>query len=652
MREIPFITIRCYGSGKENEKFLAILFEAQEKYPSLVNEIWFAGGNFNGLEFSRREAAETVIYRERCQKADIAFSFQQGNTLGHGADDRDYPGFPDDCWSVSIDGKVSKGIFCPLAPAALEYTYQTARLFMEILQPDSYWPDDDLRLCRKNGISCCCDRCMARFNSEYGCDLTREALKTALTGQADENALAIRRHWQSFNSRRLSEFAAVFRRAADEVKPECRLGLQAVSASWVGDGEDHREILYSLSGSGKYKVGIRPGALYFGDAFLRDMIRKALDMLKEAANCRKYGFVEQVTAEVENYPHVSAGKNPAGQMLEAAVMLAHGVDSLALYWGADVNGESDENYRFYFDLLAAHKPFFLAVRDTFAHTSPTGIALYRGKNKLAHEKWQEEGFETESNIVCNTLPVTRMAAKPACFMLDSRCAWELSAADLPDCFGKTVLLDIEAWQILSERFPEAPFIRQVEISPLAAVDMAGGAGRLSELFDDGSRAADVAGIIRSKSAKVIPLSKISGVNDSCGSCMIDSGFGGKIILIQKLANRWFWTGPRRKMILDALDKALPGKMPVRLFPGGFAVWVVAHVDEEGKTAGAFLVNLGSGVTMPLDIALRDPSACEFEALYSDGRAEKVNISLGGDEIICHLPPLQACQALLLRPCRI
>ena len=134
--------------------------------------------------------------------------------------------------------------------------------------------------------------------------------------------------------------------------------------------------------------------------------------------------------------------------------------------------------------------------------------------------------------------------------------------------------------------------------------------------------------------------------------MIDSGFGGKIILIQKLANRWFWTGPRRKMILDALDNALPGKMPVRLFPGGFAVWVIAHVDEEGKSAGAFLVNLGSGVTMPLDIALRDPSACEFEALYSDGRAEKVNISLGGDEIICHLPPLQACQALLLRPCSI
>jgi ribosomal 50S subunit-recycling heat shock protein len=45
-------------------------------------------------------------------------------------------------------------------------------------------------------------------------------------------------------------------------------------------------------------------------------------------------------------------------------------------------------------------------------------------------------------------------------------------------------------------------------------------------------------------------------------------------------------------------------------------------------------------------------ACGEEKVLLNGKAAKPAISVNGGEIICHLPPLQACQALLLRPCRI
>ncbi len=646
---VPFIIIRCYGSGKGNEKALQTVFEAQEKYPGLVNEIWFAGGSYQKPELIPQEAAGSLIFRERCRELNIDFSFQQGITLGHSGENAEYPGFSEDCWSVTVDGEITPGIFCPLSPAVQDYTFRQARIFMEILQPDSYWPDDDLRLCRKCGIICCCDRCMERFNRDYDCAVTRETLKAALEGEADEAAIQIRKKWQNFNSRRLSEFAAVFRKAADEAAPNCRLGLQAVSSSWVYDGEDHRESLKALSGSG-HTVGIRPGALYFTDANPRDMVRKALDMLKEAANCRKYGFVDQICAEVENYPHVAAGKNPAGQLTEAAVMLACGVDSLALYRGADANGESPENDRFFFDLLYAYKPFLLAVKETFNGTLPSGIALYRGGNKLAHPQWDGEGFETETRIVCNSLPVTRMAAAPQCFMLDERCAGELAQEDFRDCFSRPVLLDTGAWRVLTRRFPGEKFLQKVKVEPLAGFDMAGGAGKILELFADGYTAADVTGIIKAMDDNVTELSSLTGCPGCCGSCSFDSGYGGRIILIQTLDNRWLWTQSRRKMILDSLDDSLYGGMPVRLLTGGFAVWVVAHTGENGRTAGVFLLNLGTGITLPLKIALRDPEATGFELHTMGGKPEKLIPEAQSEhEIIYTLPPLQAYQAVLIAP---
>ena len=76
-------------------------------------------------------------------------------------------------------------------------------------------------------------------------------------------------------------------------------------------------------------------------------------------------------------------------------------------------------------------------------------------------------------------------------------------------------------------------------------------------------------------------------------------------------------GYRRKAILDALDSALGGAC-VRLNTNGFSINVLGQKNAEGKTAGAFLLNLGCGRTMPLEFAIRNP-ASENYALHLPGK---------------------------------
>lgn len=637
----PFIIIRCYGTGLANDGFLNILFESQKKYPGLVNEIWFAGGSFNGLEDAERECREILPYREICRDLDIAFSFQQGSTMGHSHTPAVADNLPQSAWTMDTDGVRYPGVICPLAPEAQEYFYRSCRIFMETLQPESYYLDDDFRMAHKLGTVCCCDRCMERFNKEHNSTFTRETLKAALKSTDRQTALDIRSKWTKFNQNRLTELIALCRKAADEAAPECRLGLQVISSSWVYDGEDFYSQLAALSGKERKKVGIRPGALYFADSIPRDIIRKALDMLKESARCAKYGFVGQVCAEVENYPHISASKNPVGLLNECAVMLANGVDSLAIYWGSDVNRESDDNYRFFFEMLNSYKPFLLKVRETFTGSVPSGIALYRGSEKLAHPQWEIEGFDTESRLAENGVPITRMAAHPEVWVLDKRCVEEFGAADIHECFSKTVLMDTEAFLEMCRRFPEWEGGEMVKITPAAEPAF--------EVFDGKYKAGDFKYVIEKNSPQVELISGVSNMENAGGSCVITLNNGSRIILIQQLASRWLWTEYRRKMILDALDKFHDkGGMSVRLMTGGFAVWTVSRTDDSGRTCGAFLYNLAPGRTVPLQIAIRRPVSEDCYLHWPESEPVKLQVlSRSEDEIILQLPAMQSFQVMLI-----
>ena len=148
---------------------------------------------------------------------------------------------------------------------------------------------------------------------------------------------------------------------------------------------------------------------------------------------------------------------------------------------------------------------------------------------------------------------------------------------------------------------------------------------------------------------MIPLSQINVSPDACGSCIIPTGFGNSIVLVQELDNRNLWTFYRRKMILDALDSLLPhGGLPVCLITGGFSVCTIGRTTAAGTTAGAYLLNCGIGRTMPLELAIRRSEYRDYWLIRPEEKAERlIPIRETADEKVYMLPPLEAWKPALV-----
>ncbi|MGI5869388.1 MAG: hypothetical protein ACOX9C_08100 [Kiritimatiellia bacterium] len=612
----PFILLRQMSSAHHDADFLRILFETLDEHPGTVDEIWFCSNARRGTdEAMQAEIAPLQRIAEACRKRGIRFALQQGVTLGHAmTGDLAAAGeatFPDDAWCVLNDGGLARGLFCPNSPVARDFLQKEAELFMAALRPASYWPDDDFRLGYSKPEGCFCPRCLARFreflaSADSACQAPgvpppadREDLVARLYGEgADAATAALRRDWTTFVADSLGACAAAFRRAADATNPDCLLGIQAVSSRDVYNGADGLlPVLKVFSGSEGRPVGIRPGSEYYSDVTPTDMLGKCVDVAREAARVRRAGVVGPICYEAENYPHVSSLKTPGAQMTECALALFSGCDSLAIYWHDSTKREPDENYRFYMDAVAAHRPFFETIRDATAGTSLAGIALHRGADRYRGETWRVLPRDAELPFQRNALPVAVQEAAPEVLAFTKETVEELAQEEIPIVFSGPVLMDADAVHRLVERFP-----------------------RFASLDEAASGAFDV---------RTVPTE-----------------FGGAVVIAPDF---YAWTTARRAAVLDALDGAAAKPLAVRLLTGGFAVAVLGRIDEKGRTKSAFLLNLSIGPTPRLRLALRNPASADFvleRPLQPPAVCDVVSRTPG--EIVLDLPPLAPWQPALLR----
>lgn len=411
--DFPFITIRIMGSGAKNPRFTEAVFAANDRHPGLVDEIWFGG--IGGSLYRPETAVAEVVgpnlrYREECAKRGIRFSLQQGPTLGYDGQRTAPAGvtLPADCWAMTPDGRRHPGVFCPTSPDARRLNYEVAKAAIGGLKPYSYWPDDDLRLSKRDNRVCFCDRCVKLFNDRTGRKLSRADLDAALYGRPGDKT--VRADWIAHNLRVLAGFASVYREAADAVYPECRLGLQHMNSdaerySCEYSGGTPRPVLEALRGAKAPTVGYRPGYAFYGERRPRDMFRKAYEIMVSTTAAAEYGFVDQTCHEAENWPHVAAEKNPNAQMVENSLALAAGCNSLSLYWGSDHYGEEPEVWSHYFDCLAKWKPFFLAIAKAAEGTVPCGVSEFRGGDERALDGWLNRSDGTELRLFENSIPV-------------------------------------------------------------------------------------------------------------------------------------------------------------------------------------------------------------------------------------------------------
>ncbi len=640
----PFIIVRIYGTADENKDFLNSLYKWNTANPDIIGELWFAVGNLKSLDSQDPIIEKLKIACQRCIDNGIKFSLQQGNTLGHGAvvHAQNFSHFAEEDWVMDCDGKRLYGILCANSANAQNYTRQIAEKYIGTLQVSSYWPDDDLRLIYKGCRDICfCDNCIKKFNEMFNYNYTRESLKNLLFG---ENISAeIRKNWTIFNSHSLGEYANSFAQAVENLSSDCRLGIQAVYSSWVYDGPDLLNVLKGLSGKNKKSVGIRPGACYYNDHAPAEMLEKSLAVMAEANRCATYGdLVGQICYEAENWPHVSVLKSPSSQMTECALALASGCDSLALYYGADKNREPDENYNFYWQTLKKFHPYLEIIRRTCRNTTTEGMAFYRGENIYATDRWQmTTDSVAERRLIHNSLPIVR-GGKVKLQIVDLTTVEELSENDLPKLFAENVLIDTIAFEKLQEKFPNLTWTNKIELIPIIP-----GSGVDLEVFAKNYTATNMKKCISIKNKDVTSLSRASN-SEYSASCIIPTEFGGQVILIQEIAFASLWTTYRREMLLDAMDKIMNEKMSVRLYTGGFSVYPIVRVKENGDVAGVFLLNTSIGETMEMKLAIRTGNYQKY-LLHRAGyeTIELKVVEKSADEVILNLPPLNGWQSMFI-----
>lgn len=658
--EWPFSILRNYGAYEKNRAFLERVFAAQERRPGLFGEIWFSAGcdTFEKVENVGAEVAKSNLGgRDRCRALGIRYSYQQGVTLNHDPDDRKHEGFPDDAWVVDWTGRRRQGLFCPSSPFARDYAREKTKAILTALRPDSFWPDDDLRMTKlswKHPAQCFCERCLGLFGERTGRTWTREALFKALEGNAA--SAEVRRQWCAFNGEMLGGFAKSYREAVDAVAPETRLGIQGAFTVSEVEGDGWCRVMKALAGKAG-AVGMRPGYGYYDDQQPRKLLEKMVHVAREAGRCARLPETRQICFESENWPHVGAHKNAHGQMAECALALASGCDSIAFYWGADQNGEDAASYDFWLDAVGAWRPFHLAVRDAFAGTRLGGVAAYFGSGRYGTADWINQFEHDLVRLAGNGLPVTVPEAEPDVWLVNDVAVRTMSAADLPKVFSKAVMMEPAKLTALAKKFPTLRFTQKVSVGKppeeraLSTATRSGG----YERFKSGRCSDRLKAFVYPQAADVVTFSEMTKDPKACGTCVVPTEFGGKVVLVQD-ADCTFphvaWPGSRRHGILDALDAAVPGGMPARLLTDGYATSVSVRKTAEGNTAGVFILNLGMGETPPLELAIRRGVAASWRVArprLRDELAEVVRES--PDETVLRLPPLPAFGVALVAPAR-
>jgi len=640
----PFLILRHMGSISKTPDYAEELFRIHDEFPGVIDEIWFSTGITVGAsdEEERRQLERLRPLAAECRKRGIIFSIQTG-TLGNLGETNSRvaaaeksKAFSGKDWMVDWQGKTMRGMLCPTSEAARKRLRERAELHMRELKPGSYWPDDDLRVDGKS-IGCFCERCLKQFNQETGHNFKRQELVNALWWDKNPSG-RLREEWINFNNRNLTAVAAVFREAADKACPECRIGIQGMPAFGRYNGFDKRSLLEAAAG-GTGCAAIRPGGGYYSDARPREMLEKALLVAKEGARCSRYGFVNQICYEAENWPHISMLKTPDAEMKECALMLFAGADSLALYWHDAYNRETPGNSRLFLQAAADYRPFFELIRDTAAHTLPGGIAFYCAKSleKAKPTEWAHTIEPAETVLWENAVPLGVQEASPEVLAISERCAGELTEADFPELSGRVCLIEAKSFVLLQERFPSLGFAGKVRcVKPETPQ---------REIFD-GKSAHGVNWALKAESPDVRTLSSLSGMEGFCGSCVVPTGKGGAWIVVQQFAN---WTFYRRKAILDALDSLLPEGLSIRLEPGGFAVAAMSRLDKTEKTRCAYLINTSIGKTPELKLKIRRGAFRNWEVRDAEKRKIPVKVLSSTErETEIEIPSLAPWQGVLVR----
>lgn len=658
----PLIIIRQMDYAHYYIDKMYEIIDTFKKYPDACDEIWFATSSMNKLDDIKKQAEKINHFFSCCQQNNIKFSIQQGITLGHvesGALEFSdlatsidkMEDFSDEAWLCDTNGTILKGLLCPSSEEVQRYLFEYAKIVIETLKPESYWMDDDTRLCYKTR-GCFCPRCIKLFSEKIGYKIERNELVDALfSTKKGENIRFLRANWIEFHSESLAAYLGNLRKAAEFLDSSCRLGLQAVNSTDIYDGLDFSTQLKALSRETPNSlVGIRPGGGYYSDEKPIDVNLKLFDIAREAARCRKYNFIGQICYEAENYPHIAILKSPDSMMKECALMMFAGANSLALYYHSQENSEPVEYYEEFAKQCSSKRSLFEKLSSLSDDTFLYGISRYEGENFLDRELscddkdiYSVRDCAVLSLLGCG-LPIVPEECVSQVKLVTLRSVREMSINDFPKLKQMFTIMDVET----AKAIEALGQLKQFGVSLNHCKD------NLLESFGDFT-AQGVAYELEVNTQNVTTLSRLKNklnvdietANEhGIGSCVIDFVEGGKMAIVQKLSKTP--TYYRRENWQKALDVLSNNTFLAHLKNSIYSDFLL-RVNSAGQLVSVLIYNLGVGQSSNIKLLLRNPLSKHFTLQLWSGEQKAMTLEQKIDEHTWYLelPPLNAYDIMIL-----
>ena len=115
------------------------------------------------------------------------------------------------------------------------------------------------------------------------------------------------------------------------------------------------------------------------------------------------GHVDAICAEIDNYPRTALGKTSYGTVLEGALGLAWGCNSLSYV----LNVHQDSSFEFdrsYYRRIAAWQPFFAQLTSRETHFKSGGLNLVRSLRDPANTatcEWHRPLLDEVRELIFN-----------------------------------------------------------------------------------------------------------------------------------------------------------------------------------------------------------------------------------------------------------
>ncbi len=651
-----------------NQKYIEEWLRIVKENPNSCHEIWLTTAlGYPTLERHREIAVYYKQISEKFRSAGIRVSLQINNTLGHGdfIRLRDCSGLVNDHTNIetmmSPSGATSPYCFCWRGEKFIQYNKEVAAAYAEF-HPYRIWFDDDLRAMNHHPVErgCFCDHCIEAFNKEYSHTFSRENLVYTI----NHGDISVREEWTRFIRDGLYRFTYEIAKAAAQVFPDVRFGLQyGPNRRYTGYGYNFLfDAMRDASGKG---VGFRPGGGAFDDNNPSEFIRKARILEWQMVEAPDY--IEDIRPEIECIPDVAYGKSANGIVFESDLYFAYGATAMSY---AMMNREHEplSYHAKEFALFSEHSEYWKRLSRINMKTKPSGIEIAVSKKSyLRPLKENEADFRFEMEYYdagfAPTLgmPLTfRSGDRNKIYCLTKENTIGLSEDDILDLLSHPVFADGKSIQMLMERGFDVFGVEAYETSVLM----------LSEEFlpcavNEGIHAPrwDKLNIVEPgftflpKSDKVTPISQYFGANSTVkplfpenktypygiAAFTVTTPYGGTWTAFGN--HPFVYTSlARRNQFFSAMDlisakKSLKAKLlePLKAI-------VLPRVNKEDKVLCVSIVNTTVGQSGELTLLIRNPESEHFS--FQSGTVSDVPLAYekktnaeGMPEYFVHLPTL-------------